>query len=328
MSQSVSSRIRGDWRFWVGVVTPAVVLLYGALHWSIVATGAGAVEDSDREWLIVGAVAVVLTWIAASSSQAGTVGVRLPLRGLFATQVAGSFLNHVLPAGIGQAGLNLRLLRRAGLSVDGAAGAVALNIAAGFIVHAAALAAVLAFDPHVIHLAALGKITIVWIAGVVICCAALAVALRKRWPARLAARGRLSIAATSSVLRQPSRAALLWGGSAALPALHTVILVAVLHALHRPVPVLTVAALYLAASAVGAVLPGPGAIGGLDVALVSGLIGVGLGAPSATAAVIAYRMLTVWLPMLPGAVVLEFMLRKPTQSTEVDGPSFATGVRR
>lgn len=302
-------RGRRSWPAWVGTLAPVAALLYVVLHRSVIAAGVGAVGNADRDWLAVGAAAVVLIWAASSSSQAGAVEERLALRPLLATQVAGGFLNHILPAGIGKAGLTLRLLRRTGLSLERAAGAIALTVAAGAIVHAGELLVVLGLDPHIVHLGSRHTGLGAWSIGIgtgIIVGVVVVAAVR----ARRSARVRLALVAARSVLGRPSRAALLWGGSIAQPALHTITLIAVLHALHHPAPMLTVAGVYLGSSALSAAVPTPGGFGGLDIALVSGLVNTGLSATSAAAVVIAYRALTVWLPLIPGGLVFGLMFRR------------------
>ena len=54
-------------------------------------------------------------------------------------QVAATFANHVLPGGSGGLAVNVRFLRRYGLSRADAVGAVALNMLAGMVTHTALL---------------------------------------------------------------------------------------------------------------------------------------------------------------------------------------------
>ncbi|EPJ41858.1 hypothetical protein STAFG_1096 [Streptomyces afghaniensis 772] len=70
-----------------------------------------------------------------------------------------------------------------------------------------------------------------------------------------------------------------------------------------------VLALLVAGTAVGAV-PAPGGIGPVDAALVFTMAAFGAPVGTATATVIGYRVLTVWLPLLPGALVLSALLHR------------------
>lgn len=86
---------------------------------------------------------------------------------------------------------------------------------------------------------------------------------------------RRELRSSAAVLRRPGRAGLLWAGSAASPALHAFILVAVYNSLSGGLAPLTVTLVYLVASTVAALLPSPGGFGSLDVTLVAGLVAVG-----------------------------------------------------
>jgi uncharacterized membrane protein YbhN (UPF0104 family) len=71
-----------------------------------------------------------------------------------------------------------------------------------------------------------------------------------------------------------------------------------------------VAPVYLASSAVSALIPSPGGIGSLDVVLTAGLVAAGLPVASAVGGLVAYRFLTVWIPVLPGACTLGVLVKR------------------
>jgi uncharacterized membrane protein YbhN (UPF0104 family) len=79
-----------------------------------------------------------------------------------------------------------------------------------------------------------------------------------------------------------------------------------------PLPATEVALLYLAASGAAALLPTPGGIGSLDAALGLALVTAGAPAEEAASAVLGYRLLTLWLPLLPGLLVLGVLVRRRT----------------
>src|SRR5882757_365109 len=291
--------------------SPLVLVGLLAWRWPTVDAGTDAMVRADRFWLLGALAAVLLTWVAGSACQLGATSARLPVGRVFATQVAGSFVNHVLPAGVGVAALNLRMLRRCGLSRARAAGAVGLNAAAGFIVHAIALVALLlAVGSRTTRLDRTSVLAIA--AGVVVVAAVIGV-LATRASRRAGPFGEWigrTLAQTGEVLAHPGRALLLWAGSAAVPALHILTLTAVVHALDQPAPIGTLAVAYLGASALAAIVPSPGGFGALDVALLAALTATGGTASAAAASVIGYRLITVWLPLLPGAATLLLLLHR------------------
>ena len=58
--------------------------------------------------------------------------------------------------------------------------------------------------------------------------------------------------------------------------------------------------MYLGASLIAAAAPTPGGLGAMEAALVAGFTGVGMDPGLAVAAVLSYRLVTYWLPILPG----------------------------
>lgn len=297
--------------YWVLVLTmPVLMLALMAWHWASIDAGSDALAGADREWLTLAALAAAATWVAAASCRLGSITIRLPLHRVVAVQFAGSCANHVLPGGVGAASLNVRMLRRAGLSGPDAAGAVGLSAAAGAVVHLGALIVMLTLIPRPHPLAPPTRAALLVAALGVL--AALAV-LAYRTPAD-GGRGptvlRAALEQARLVLRRPRRAALLWTGSAAVPVLHVLALLAVLRSLDLPQPVTSTALAYLGASAIAALVPSPGGFGSLDVALVAALAALGTPASHAIAAVLAYRLLTVWLPLLPGAATVAVLAHR------------------
>jgi uncharacterized membrane protein YbhN (UPF0104 family) len=301
-----------------GAVAVALVVLL-VQHRRLLDAGSDSVAGANLAWVLLAAVGTIGLWTAGTVSQLGSVARRLPLWPLFAVQVAATFANHLLPGGAGGLAINVRYLRRRGLSRADAVGAVALNTLAGAVTHTAMLFAALVAAPDALS-AALNRgharrletdgTPWLWIAVLAVPVGLALAWVARRWGARILANVRDQLVVLYGVLRTPRRAAQLWVGSLAVPVLHCLALYAVLRSLGGTVPLAPVALAYLAASAVAALVPSPGGFGALDVALAGGLIAVGVTSPTALATVLAYRLLTVWVPLLPGACVLAILVRR------------------
>ncbi|WP_031487259.1 lysylphosphatidylglycerol synthase transmembrane domain-containing protein [Streptomyces bicolor] len=276
-------------------------------HWPTLESGAVRLAVADHGWLLVAAAATLATWPCSALALQGAVPRRLPPGQLVAAQFAASAANHVLPAGLGAGAVNLRLLMRCGIPVAGAATALAVKGTAGAILRGALIAVLLASCPGVLHLPQVSGGTLV--AG---CAVAAGVAALLAGPLRARCRPPLTAvrAYIAAVHARPARAAALWGGSLAFVTLHCGVLVAVTRAVALPLPPARVALLYLAASTAAALLPTPGGLGSLDAVLAFALTAVGAPAAVAASAVLGYRLLTVWLPLFPGLVVLGVLVRR------------------
>ena len=86
------------------------------------------------------------------------------------------------------------------------------------------------------------------------------------------------------------------------------VLWATFRAFGADVPLTVIAMGYLIGQ-LGGALPLPGGIGGIDGGLVGTLVVYGAKAADAAAAVLAYRIILFWLPLLAGGIAFALLLR-------------------
>jgi uncharacterized protein (TIRG00374 family) len=86
-------------------------------------------------------------------------------------------------------------------------------------------------------------------------------------------------------------------------------MIASLNAFGADVPVATAAVIYLAGAAVATAAPTPGGVGATEAALIAGYTVVGVDPSIAFAAVLLFRLMTFWLPILPGWLALVWLNR-------------------
>ncbi|WP_075737744.1 lysylphosphatidylglycerol synthase transmembrane domain-containing protein [Streptomyces acidiscabies] len=273
-------------------------------HWSVVSDGAGRLAVADQGWLLCGAFATVGTWGCAALAKQGAVPPSLPRGKLVAAQFAASAANHLLPAGLGASAVNLRFLMRCGLSATRSATALGVKATASCVARVTLIAMLAPLAPGVLQVPEAPAGVVVAVVGVVALLPGLLL-----W-----ARCRRALSAVVADIRavhaRPCRAAALWGGSFAFAVLHACVLIAVTRAIGLALSPVHVALLYLAASSAAALLPTPGGIGSLDAVLALSLAATGAPAVAAASAVLGYRLLTVWLPLVPGLVVLVALIRR------------------
>lgn len=310
---------------------------------SAISSGEASLAGADLEWLTFAVVLTTAVWVAGTAAQLGAVPIRPPLSQLFAVQIAAGAVNHLVPGSVGGMAVNVRYLQRAGMTRPAAVTAVGLSSAATLVTHLALIAAVWALAPAVLpggtlawHLhsafgpiarsvsmppaggARLVRVLLVAALGAGLVAASAPgrrrAATAHRWCRNRLAAGmahlRLELRSSAAVLRHPGRAGLLWVGSAASPVLHALVLVAVYNSLSGGLAPLAIALVYLVASSVAALIPSPGGFGALDLTLVAGLVAAGAPATTGLATVLGYRLLTVWVPLVPGALVFALLLRR------------------
>ncbi|MFF4346136.1 YbhN family protein [Streptomyces sp. NPDC001530] len=291
----------------------ALVLVVGVRHRSVLVEGFGHLESAEWPWLAAAAAATCLTWVAAAFTRQGAVVERLPARRLLATQFAAGAANHLLPTGLGASAVNLRFMTVCGVPLARSSAALALYLLAESIARLGLLLGLLIAFPGALRIGSLlpdGAIGPLLLGvGVVLCAAAATLLLVRRLRTAVFSFLRTALGEARSVHSRPSRALALWGGSLAFPLLQAAGLAAVGQALGLPVPPAHMAVAYLAATVAVALVPTPGGIGSVEAALVVALVAAGGPVAVATAVVLAYRIITVWLPLLPGALTLGALVR-------------------
>ncbi|KAB1146683.1 flippase-like domain-containing protein [Streptomyces luteolifulvus] len=290
-----------------------LVAVVAVQHRSVLAEGFGHLRSAEWPWLLAAAGATCLTWVAAAVTRQGAVVDRLPLRRLLATQFAAGSANHLLPTGLGASAVNLRFMAVCGVPLARSSAALALYLLAESVARLGLLAVLLIAFPHALRIGtllpegALGPLLLV-IGGVAVVAAG-ALLLVRRLRTAVFSFLRTALCEARSVHTRPARALALWGGSLAFPALQAAGLVLVGLALSLPIPPAHMALAYLAATVAVALVPTPGGLGSVEAALIVALVAAGGPAALATAVVLAYRIITVWLPLLPGALTLGALVR-------------------
>ncbi|MFB7495563.1 YbhN family protein [Streptomyces sp. NPDC056161] len=310
-------RPRRLWRLPVRQVlclAPLVLVAVVAVqHRSVLAEGFGHLRSASWPWLLAAGGATCLTWVAAAVTRQGAVVQPLPKRRLLATQLAAYAANHLLPTGLGSSAVNLRFMTVCGIPLARSSAAVALYLLAESVGRVGLLAALLIAFPHALRLGGLlpagatGPLGLIIGALLVVAAGVLVFVRRLRTAVWSFLRSALGEA--RSVHTRPSRALALWGGSLAFPALQAAGLAAVGRALDLPVAPAHMALAYLAATVAVALVPTPGGLGSVEAALIVALVAAGGPVAVATAVVLAYRIITVWVPLLPGALTLGALVR-------------------
>jgi uncharacterized membrane protein YbhN (UPF0104 family) len=277
-------------------------------------------------------VACVLHYLAAAGAARAAAGVHLPIGELVASQFAASAANRLTPAGLGGATVNGRFFHRRGfLSPGSAAAAVsalgALGAAADLIGFAAVLAVGTATGlpgvrgevPLLLHkisgllLIPAGVWWILPAAAVsiaaVTCVPSVRRAVHTRRTRTLHGFGTTLVL----LLRRPARVTALMSCSAATTLMLAVGFAAAATLSHADIAPSSFCALmigYMAASAAGNAVPTPGGIGTADAALVGVLAVSGSSLAHAVPIVIAFRLVTFWLPAVVGLALARPLRRR------------------
>jgi uncharacterized membrane protein YbhN (UPF0104 family) len=245
---------------------------------------------------------VGLTFVLAAFSYSFLGFARLRVRELIVVELAAAFVNRLIPSGLGGLGVHGLYLRRRKHSVAQATAVVSINNLLGMLVHVSLLAAVVAAgimtDVHLGFTKKQGWI----ILGVALAVLLLAATMRIRTVVARFLRN--LFASLRTYERQPHR--LVYAALSLLAMTGTYLVILHLAALSFGVS-LTATELFIVYTAgvlVGTVVPTPGGLAGVEAGLVGGFMAYGVASPTAVAIALAFRLVTYWLPIIPGALCL------------------------
>jgi len=266
-------------------------------------------------WLPPAIVLSAVTYVGAAMSMLGAVPDRIRSIPTFVAQVGSSFTNKIAPAGMGGMALNLRYLQKAGVDSAVAASSVGLNSVGGLVVHVTLLVIFAlwsgrsAFDSFHLpdwHIFAYGVAAVVVLAVVAFSIRSVRTLLLSRVMPLL----RRSAGGVHQIVRRPGKLTLLLGGSAVVTLSYVVCLYLCMRGFGGHLPFATLGAVYLTGAAIATAAPTPGGLGALEAAVIAGLVAAGVDKEVAVPAVFLFRLVTFWLPILPGYVCFRWLRRE------------------
>jgi uncharacterized membrane protein YbhN (UPF0104 family) len=263
-------------------------------------------------WSLVALACSAATYLGATLAISGFVRERLnPVRTLL-VQVAASFVILVTPAAVGGVALNVRYLRKAKLSSADAAASVGVTQVMSFAVFAVLVlvsaaiagtsgAAKALTPPHWAYIA-LGAL-----AGLALIVLALPAGRRVLF-SRVGPVLSQVIPRLVDVAQRPAKLAQGVGGTLLITLAYILCLAASVRAVgDASVPLASIAVVYLAGNAAGSFIPTPGGIGAVETALSIALAGAGMAPAQAITAVLLFRTVSFWLPVLVGWASLHYL---------------------
>ncbi|MFD7093687.1 lysylphosphatidylglycerol synthase transmembrane domain-containing protein [Streptomyces xanthophaeus] len=271
----------------------------------------------EAQWGWVGAALAfsALSYVAAAMSLLGFVPERVSFLRTVVAQVAGSFVKLVAPAAVGGVALNTRFLQRAG-------------IRPGLAVASVGASQLFGLASHILLLLAFGYLTgtektpemtpsrtviagLLTVAVLVLVVTAVPF-MRKFVVTRVRALFAGVVPRMLDVLQRPQKLVTGIGGMLLLTGCFVMCLDASIRAFGggQAISYASIAVVFLAGNALGSAAPTPGGMGAVEATLTLGLVAAGLEKEVAISAVLLFRLMTFWLPVLPGWISFNFLTRK------------------
>ena len=280
----------------IGLGIAAAVVIITTLNFSEIAD---AVREAASPWWALVAFALgLLSFLGSALALAAFSPVKLPLWRATLVQTAAAYVALAAPAGVGPAALNLRMLTRRGVSNTLAVASVGLVQVSQFITTVALLFTISLVSGSAIPLGMPSTAVLVTVALVAAAIgAAMIIPPLRQWVLRrLGPLWRTTWPRLIQLLGQPRRFAIAVLGNLIMTLSYLGAFWACLAAFGRPMSLIDLAVIYLIGNAIGALVPTPGGLGGVDFALITGLSAPTGGIPLAiaTSIVMVFRALTFW----------------------------------
>nr|WP_244943531.1 lysylphosphatidylglycerol synthase transmembrane domain-containing protein [Streptomyces inhibens] len=297
---------------WIAGAFAAYLLLSQLTHFNL----DDVFSKAQWVWVLVAMFFSALTYIAAAMSLLGFVTEKVAFVKTVVAQIAGNFVKLVAPAAIGGVALNTRFLQRAG-------------VRPGLAVASVGASQLFGLGSHILLLLTFGYLTgmqsrqdqlspsrtviagLLTVAVLVLVVTAVPV-LRKFVVTRLRSLFAGVVPRMLDILQRPRKLVTGIGGMLLLTAANVMCLDASIRAFGggEQLSYASIAVAFLAGNALGSAAPTPGGVGAVEGALITALTFAGLAGAIAFPAVLLFRLMTFWLPVLPGWLAFTHLTRK------------------
>nr|WP_246430485.1 lysylphosphatidylglycerol synthase transmembrane domain-containing protein [Streptomyces rectiverticillatus] len=271
------------------------------------------VDKAEWPWVAVAVAFQALTYVAAALSLLGFVPEKVGFARTVLAQVAGSFVKLVAPAAVGGVALNTRFLQRSGVRPGLAVASVGASQLFGLACHIMLLLS-FGYVTGTERSSSLGPSRTVigglLTAAVLVLVVAAIPVLRKFVSTRVRSLFAGVVPRMLDVTQRPQKLLSGIGGMLLLTAANVMCLDAAIRAFGGELSYASIAVVYLTANALGSAAPTPGGVGAVELALTAALTVAGLPAEQGTPAVLLFRLMTLWLPVLPGWLSFTHLTRK------------------
>lgn len=270
-------------------------------------------QNANWWWMAAAVALAIITYFGAAWSLSGFVPEKLPLHRVIMAQVAGDFATLVSPPTLGAIAINVRYLQKAGLHPALAAASVGVSQVMAFVFHillligfgiVAGTQTSLPFD--------LPPVAVGIVVGILILLLALLAvpAVRRLITKRVGPLLKEVGPRLVTVAQRPLKLLEGIGGILLLNVAYIGVLYACVEAFDGELSLAVVGVVYLAGATIGQAAPTPGGLGAVEAALAAGLTAAGLDGSLAISAVLLYRLITFWIPTIPGYWAFNWLTKK------------------
>lgn len=270
-------------------------------------------SQANTNWMLLAVLAKLLTYVLSAANVLAFVKKRISLWRTTLAQVAASFATLVTPPTLGTVAINVRFLQQAGVKGSQAGATVGVVQVVTFLVHMTLLvvAGVIAGSQSDLTFRPNENLLLVLVLIIFALVVLLSINNLRNWLiSRLRPFLKQVAPAFNVVIQEPMR---LFVGTAAalfLNLFYIFAFYASIKAFGGEIGFATAAFVYLAGATIGQLAPIPGGIGAVEATLIAALTATGLPSAAALSGVLLYRVITFWLPVIPGWFAFAYLQKQ------------------
>lgn len=289
------------------IILTAVYCLLAVSFGVVILQNAATLKDSvdilqtaNAWWVLASVLVLVVGFGLAALSYRFLAFSRLKFKEQMLIELASASVNKLMPSGLGSLGVHGVYLHNRKHTFEQVTAVVSVNNLTGMVVHLLLLATVLTTQGQVHFHLGWQKIQ-GWV-SLGMCLLVILLALMWLFRARLRTFFHNFLRSLRHYRTHPL--SLLYAGMALalLTCANVLILALVAQAFAVDINLPTLFIVYSLGVFLGAAVPTPGGVGGAELGLAAGLIMYGLDSPTAIALALTFRVVTFWLPIVPGLV--------------------------
>jgi undecaprenyl-diphosphatase len=254
-------------------------------------------------WIIIGLIASLLTCFAGAIVQFAAGNLSGRFSSITQLQFAGSFVNHFLPFSVGVIHLNSRYYQKLGkqrlhaitISTIPIIFEISITVILVAIISPISIIQLL----NNLHPKHFNMWLMIPIVAFLITIILAIVKYRNRFKKLIT-----EFLTAVQAIKGSQQLFLLVSGSVAIAILSTLALFLSILAVHTSIPITAVFIIFVTSQLVSEIVPTPGGIGATEAVLILALVAASLSLSEAVAAVLIYRLVMFWLPMIPGGLAL------------------------
>lgn len=284
----------------IGVLAPQVKPLHTSLH---------LLHRLNYQFIALSCVEVAATFFFAAYAYVLLAIKPIKFGPTLVVQIAANFINRILPAGIGGLGINYRYLRRSQHTAAQAASIVSANNGLGFIGHVILLLTLMTLFHGKVMPVKIQPVQIITSTGLILAFVIFAVVV-PRFRLGLGRRLTAFWHQLISFRKRPNAIFLALSAQLCLTLSNVTAFWLCGLALHFSLSFIAALLIFTLGFGIGNLTPTPGGLGGVEAGLALGLIAFGATSAAALATVIAYRLISYWLPLFISAPVFLYANRQ------------------